>query len=211
MKVLYIIRHGETEWNVAGRMQGRMDSPLTARGEVQAKRHGEVIHGLEGVDAMYVSSAGRTRHTADLVNASLGVSIAYSDALLERDCGTWQGKTLAEVAEFDQEGIVQRQTNPVDHRPGGGENLADMRARFEPLVAELMQVDRLAVVTHGVMSKVMLGYFLELDGDKTRRVRHPNDLFYRVRFSDGVVAVDFFQQTEAGEVCTVPGLSLHEV
>ncbi|MBT6023839.1 MAG: histidine phosphatase family protein, partial [Gammaproteobacteria bacterium] len=49
-KVVYVLRHGQTEWNLAGRMQGRMDSPLTALGEAQADAHGALLKSLGGVD-----------------------------------------------------------------------------------------------------------------------------------------------------------------
>jgi len=67
---IYLFRHGETEWNVAGKMQGRLDSPLTERGRQQALAHGKLLAELPPVECLWVSTANRTRATADFINAS---------------------------------------------------------------------------------------------------------------------------------------------
>ena len=64
---IYLFRHGETEWNVAGKMQGRLDSPLTERGRQQALAHGRLLAKLPPPDCYWVSPAGRTRATAHLI------------------------------------------------------------------------------------------------------------------------------------------------
>ncbi|MCH7942426.1 MAG: histidine phosphatase family protein [Proteobacteria bacterium] len=71
--MIYLVRHGETEWNRAGRMQGQLDSPLTARGEAQALRIGETLcELLDGVDFELVASPlGRTRATAAIIARAL--------------------------------------------------------------------------------------------------------------------------------------------
>ena len=64
---IYLFRHGETEWNVAGKMQGRLDSPLTERGREQALAHGRQLAQLAIPDCSRASSPGRTRATAELI------------------------------------------------------------------------------------------------------------------------------------------------
>ena len=83
-RTIYLFRHGETEWNVAGKMQGRLDSPLTERGRQQALAHGRLLANLTPVECLWVSTANRTRATADLVNAAVNAPQHFSDALLER-------------------------------------------------------------------------------------------------------------------------------
>ena len=87
IKVLYVIRHGQTEWNVAQRLQGRMDSPLTDAGREQASVHGAMLKSLGGVDYLWVSPSGRTRETANLINSHVHARIEFEDALMESDCG----------------------------------------------------------------------------------------------------------------------------
>ncbi len=189
-RVLYVLRHGQTEWNLAGRMQGRMDSPLTALGEAQADAHGALLKSLGGVDELWVSSANRTRATAALVNKHLAAPLRFSDHLLERDCGTWSGKTLAEVAASEPDNWSTRKSDPYHHRPGGGENLLDLGQRFRLLLQDFEPVERLAIVAHGVVSKAILQHFLRLDEAQTIAVKHPNSLLYRL-----VINLDSFDVT----------------
>ena len=192
LKVLYVLRHGQTEWNLAGRMQGRMDSPLTALGEAQASALGALLKTLGGVDELWVSSAGRTKATAALVNKHLAAPVRFSDHLLERDCGTWSGKTLEEVAASEPDNWSARKSDPYHHQPGGGENLLDLGQRFRHLLDDFESVENLAIVAHGVVSKAILQHFLGLDEAQTIAVKHPNNLLYRLVMRAGEVQVTHF-------------------
>ena len=79
--MIYLVRHGETEWNRIGRMQGHLDAPLTMRGEAQARAVGETLCEL-GVDGfhMVASPLGRTRATAAIIAQALGRDPVYSKA-----------------------------------------------------------------------------------------------------------------------------------
>ncbi|MEQ8487022.1 MAG: histidine phosphatase family protein [Pseudomonadales bacterium] len=180
--VLYVIRHGQTEWNVAGRMQGRLDSPLTERGRRQADVHGRTLARDGGVDRLIVSPSGRTRATAELLNAHLAAPLRFEDALMERDCGAWSGLTIDEIASRHPEAWRGRLDDPYHHRPPEGENLPDMERRVAGLLDELLAAGagRVALVTHGVMSRVIVKRLLALDPAEAARVRHPNELCYRV-------------------------------
>ncbi len=179
---VYILRHGQTEWNVALRMQGRWDSPLTAAGRSQAELHGRTLAREGGVDAIIASPLGRTRDTAERVNAYLEAPLRYQDALMERDCGHWSGLTLAEIeAAYPQEWRA-RSEDPYYHRPPGGENLDDMEARVGGFLDAVCAGPerRVALVTHGVMSRVIIRRLLDLAPREAVEVRHPNALFYRL-------------------------------
>jgi broad specificity phosphatase PhoE len=188
---LYIVRHGQTEWNLASRMQGRLDSPLTEAGRAQADMHGRTLARLGGVDVMVASPLGRTRATADLMGAHLNTAARFEPALMERDCGAWSGMTLAEIEAAFPGDWQARAANPYDHRPPGGENLVDMEARIggfvDGLVAEILggAGRSVALVTHGVMSRVLLKRLLRLTPAVAAQVRHPNDLFYRLDIRNG--------------------------
>lgn len=184
LKLLYVLRHGQTEWNAQRRMQGRLNSPLTEQGKVQADAHGAVLKRLGGVDHLWVSTAGRAQQTAALVNAHLQAPIEYSDILVERDCGQWAGKTLSDVESEDADGLQALRDDPYNHRPGGGENLVDLGARIAPLMPKIKQVERAAVISHGVVTKALLQHFLQLSPEEVIRITHPNDLFFRVSFND---------------------------
>jgi probable phosphoglycerate mutase len=182
VRTIYVVRHGQTEWNVATRMQGHMDSALTAVGRLQADLHGRTLARLGGIEALIASPLGRTRETADLVNAHLSLPVRHEAALMERDCGTWSGLTIKEIeAAYPQEWRA-RNDDPYRHRPPEGENLVDMEARVGGLLDGLLHCAErtLALITHGVMSRVVLKRLLDLPPERAVTVRHPNELFYRV-------------------------------
>ena len=182
VRTIYIVRHGQTEWNVAMRMQGHMDSPLTPLGRLQAEVHGRTLARLGGVEKLIASPLGRTRETAALVNAHLSVPVRYETALMERDCGLWSGLTLDQIRAAFPDEWQARSEDPFHHRPPEGENLPDMAARVRGLIDELLEGPErtLALITHGVMSRVILMHLLGLGPEDAVAVRHPNELFYRV-------------------------------
>jgi probable phosphoglycerate mutase len=184
-RTVYIVRHGQTEWNVARRMQGHRDSPLTALGQIQADLHGRTLARQAGIDALIASPLGRTRATAALLNAHLSVPVRYEPVLMERDCGAWSGLTLDEIECAYPDEWRARGGDPYHHRPPAGENLVDMEVRVGGFLDELLSTGErnVALVTHGVMSRVIIKRLLELSPDQAVTVRHPNELFYRVEIS----------------------------
>lgn len=193
-KRLYLIRHGQTEWNVARRMQGRLDSPLTSAGRAQAAVHGRLLSEIASVEQLIVSPSGRTRETACILNSHVRAPIRHDEALLERDCGEWSGLTIEHIERHFPEAWAARQADPFYHRPPGGENHEDLVHRARPLLAELLGGDRAEVglVTHGVMSRAIVTHLLGLTPEDAVRVRHPNELVYRLDIApDGVSAWHF--------------------
>ncbi len=90
-----VLRHGESEWNVAGRWQGRADVPLTERGHRQALLAAER---LDPVDAIVASTLQRASRTAELIGTALGATTPVLDArLVETDVGPWEGLTRDDI------------------------------------------------------------------------------------------------------------------
>jgi broad specificity phosphatase PhoE len=195
MKYLYIIRHGETVWNAEQRMQGRLDSPLNDRGREQARQHAQTLARMGGVDFILSSPSGRTRETTSILNQWLDVPSDFDEALMERDCGLWSGFTIDEIAEAYPEEWAARDVDPFFHRPPDGENLPDLIARVGRCLTALHTLphERVALVTHGVMSRAILTHYLQLPVPEANRVRHPNDLFYRLRFEADAPSPEFFR------------------
>ena len=126
--ILYFARHGETDWNAAGRWQGQTDIPLNDVGRAQARALAERLRG-EGIVAVGSSDLSRARATAEIVAAALGLSVTYVDpALRERAYGVFEGLTLAECEErFPAEWA--RFADPGG-APAGGETLDALAARM---------------------------------------------------------------------------------
>lgn len=185
MKKLYLIRHGQTEWNVEQRMQGRLDSALTELGQQQAITHGGTLQGLGGVDHLFVSPAGRAQETAYLINSFLGAPMSFEEELLERDCGSWSGLTVDEIQQRFPTEWDARDADPFDYRPPGGENLEDLVGRVQGFLDELFALpyETIGIITHGIMSRAILFRLLSLSKPMANRVRHPNNLFYQLDFA----------------------------
>jgi probable phosphoglycerate mutase len=92
---LLLVRHGETDWNADGRLQGQTDRPLSDYGRRQARQLADELAGEE-FDAVYASDLSRARETAEIVGERLGLPVELDAELREKDWGTWEGLTSVE-------------------------------------------------------------------------------------------------------------------
>ena len=96
MTQLLLIRHGETDWNSAGRWQGHSDTPLNEEGRRQASALAEL---LDGADVVYSSDLARAKETAEILAARLTLPVRLDARLRERSFGSWEGLTSVEIEE----------------------------------------------------------------------------------------------------------------
>lgn len=159
---IYLLRHGETEWNAAGRFQGHLDSPLTARGVKQAQAAGRRLAALAvAPGAFFASPLGRARHTAEVVR-SLGdyPTIRWDSRLAEVSLGCWDGLTPVDIdAEWPR---ALDGASPFDwyFRSPDGESHDEAAARVAEWLAEVEGV--VVAVTHGLLSRIIRGLYLGL-------------------------------------------------
>ena len=153
--VLWLARHGETEWSRDGRHTGRTDIPLTPAGEEQARALREPLAAIE-FDRVLSSPLSRARETCDL--AGLGDRAELRDELLEWDYGDYEGITSAEIRQQDPGWLLWRDGCP------GGESPADVGARVDSLIAELLGADgNVAVFAHGHLLRVLAARWIGLE------------------------------------------------
>ena len=137
---VYYIRHGETDWNAAGRLQGHRDIPLNAKGRDQAAHCGNVLRDLlarEGGDPAnldFVSSPlGRATETMELLRPALGLAgdgYRIEPRLIELSFGEWEGSTIALLHQNDPVRISQREHDKWHFVPPGGESYEMVSARM---------------------------------------------------------------------------------
>jgi broad specificity phosphatase PhoE len=137
--VIYFIRHGETEWNAARRIQGSRDNALSALGREQASRCGQLLAALferEGrapADFDYVSSPLlRARTSMELTRAGLGLDPAgyrIDERLAEIRFGAWEGLTFADIKETAADLLAVREQDPWHFVPPGGESYVQLLER----------------------------------------------------------------------------------
>lgn len=182
--MIYLVRHGETLWNREGRMQGHLDSPLTARGEDQARRVGEALRGRVDMDFTMISSPlGRTRRTAHIVCESLdrdAASCTHDDRLKEMTWGSWDGLTLPEIESRDPGALACRARDRWRYVPPGGESYGMLAARLQEWLDGVPAEARLVVVAHGAVGQVLRGLYAGLSRDETMSLDEPQDTFFRL-------------------------------
>lgn len=149
-RLLYIVRHGATDWNESGRIQGHLDIPLNDTGRAQAQRTGARLAGV-GATALYSSDLLRAYETAQIIGQCLGLAVIQHPGLREINFGVWQGLSSLEIRERDPEVYAARRANPYDVAPAGAETWRQFYARaLQALCAILATTaaQRLIVVTH---------------------------------------------------------------
>ncbi|MCK0143333.1 histidine phosphatase family protein [Aliiroseovarius sp. F20344] len=163
---LYVIRHGQTEWNVARRHQGRLDSPLTEKGQTQARDMGQMLSrrvaGRMDIQS-FSSPQGRALHTAQIALTPLGWQVTQDARLCEVSYGAWEGLTRDEIDAGWPEQAAYAEQNPVEWNfsSPGGEGLHDLKARADSFLREL--TGPAIVFTHGVLSRVLRAQWLGLN------------------------------------------------
>lgn len=159
---LYLTRHGETEWNVEGRLQGHKDSPLTLLGRQQAEWLGKSLHNIR-FDAIYCSSSQRACHTAKIIRGPRELTINACDSLKEINMGTWEGRSRAELESTCHEEHSIFWNTPHLYRPqNNGESFIQLRERIIPAIKEIItqhKGDHILIVTHAIALKVVMAHF----------------------------------------------------
>lgn len=172
--ILYFVRHGETDWNKEGRLQGGRDTPLNPFGRVQAEEVGrrlsELVPDLGAVD--FVSSPmERTRHTMEILRGELGLTpdeFRRDERLTELRFGRWEGYTWREIRKTDPAAARAREADKWGFVPPDGESYAALATRLRPFLASLSR-DAI-VVSHGGVARAMLNLFAGVSEDEAPRV-----------------------------------------
>ncbi len=152
------IRHGETAWNVGGRLQGHLDIPLNDTGRLQADRLGRALAGREALSAIYSSDLSRARDTAQALADATGAPITVRPGLRERCFGDLQGLTFEQVSQQRPDDAERWRRRVPDWSPPGGESLLVFQERvtqeLQALTAKNMG-NLIAIVTHGGVLDVL--------------------------------------------------------
>jgi probable phosphoglycerate mutase len=180
MNEIYLIRHGETEWNAQGRFQGKLDSALTDTGVEQAAAIGRCLAGLGlSVDAFVSSPLGRTRQTAAIIAGSAQLPAAQCDDRLgEVSLGSWDGLTHIDI-DAQWPGLLDGST-PFDwfFRSPDGETYESAFRRAECWLEERQGVT--VAVSHGLISRIIRGAYSGLSETDALSLPVPQDVIWRL-------------------------------
>lgn len=154
MTEIWLVRHGETDWNREQRLMGQLDIPLNPLGLQQAASLAAEMTG-QAFDALYASVQIRARQTAEVLAATLNLPLRLDARLCEENIGGWQGLTIAEVHARYPGQWEQRRADPPNFRPpGGGETITEMAARACEAADEIAATwpqGRVLLVSHGIL------------------------------------------------------------
>ena len=187
MTLLYLVRHGETDWNRARRIQGSTDIPLNATGRQQAATTGALLARREW-DGVYSSPLSRAFETASIIAAELGLGTPQTiDAIVERNYGTAEGMTWSEIdGKF-----------PPGTEVPGRESRDEVADRVLPALLQLAEEhpdQSLVVVSHGgVIRSILNAVHPESSGEQIRNgsvhsFRHDDGELTLIAFNDPIEA-----------------------
>lgn len=183
--MIYLLRHGETEWNREGRRQGRLDSPLTSRGILQARACAGSLRGSLGgerVSLFACSPLGRAQETARIVADELrDVPPVRTEPLLaEHHMGDWQGLTSPEIEERYPGSLEERRSDLWTYGIPGGESYEDVSARASAWLDSVASEPVVVAVAHEMINRTVLGAYAGLDPAETLALSHPQNVVYRL-------------------------------
>lgn len=194
MPVLYFIRHGETDFNAEGRLQGRRDTELNAIGRRQAAECGDLLRDLFARDnrspsdfAYVASPLQRARETMEILRRELGLDpSAYTldDRLMEISYGAWEGLTLPEIEARMPGMLDERERDKWDFAPPGGESYRSLTERMSEWYASLT-VDTVAAA-HGGGVRALMALFNVMPKEEATHARIAQGVVYV--FADGKMA-----------------------
>jgi broad specificity phosphatase PhoE len=176
---VFLVRHGATENNVADPplLQGcAVDLGLSAQGRAQAEQAARLLAD-QTLTAVYSSSLRRALETAEIIAKPHELKVAGIEALKEVDVGRWEGRSWGEIARTEPEAHRRFLEDATQFGYPGGENMTQLLERVEPALRQLMRAhigERIVVVGHNVVNRVLVAHVLGVPPRHVRRVSHDN-------------------------------------
>ncbi|ELZ5939563.1 2,3-diphosphoglycerate-dependent phosphoglycerate mutase GpmB [Providencia stuartii] len=212
MLQVYLVRHGETEWNVARRIQGQSDSPLTATGRLQARQVAERIKS-EGITHIITSDMGRTRETAQIIADVCGGEVIIEPRLRELNMGVLEQRKIDSLTEQEE----QWRKSLIDGTEGGripeGESMEELYQRmFAALNSclELPEGSKPLLVSHGIALSTLLSRILGVPAYSERRLRLRNCSISRVDYQNSPWLANGWIVESTGEITHLTQPALDE-
>jgi broad specificity phosphatase PhoE len=196
-KRIYLARHGETDWNREGRIQGHTDMPLNRTGEEQARRLAEAISGLE-IGAIVSSPLKRAARTAEILGEKFGLPASFNDGLIEACFGECEGMNNKEISDKLAKYLVWNGTR-VDWEKSsvpGHEKMAATKLRLKKAFAEIFSdppPDDAMIVSHGVNMRALTG------------VKCKNCACFRAMYDTETGEISDVECVYEGEISHAPG------
>lgn len=180
----YIVRHGQTNWNILGKTQGHGNSDLTEKGKEQARELSEAMVNYP-IDLIFSSDLGRAVQTAEIVGEKIGVKVEKTQALREMGFGVWEGLLIEEIKKDHAKTYDTWRNEPHLVDIPGGENLHIIKERVDNFIEEINKKydnKHILLVSHSVTVRVMLLSFLNSGMENIYRIKQDNTALNIVEF-----------------------------
>ena len=163
--ILWLVRHGQTDWNIEGRYQGQADTSLNPTGIAEA---GEAAQQLAGrpFQKVYSSDLTRAKQTAELIARPRNATILVDPRLREISLGEWEGQLFNLIQVSYPQEVAQRELTPLTFRAPGGESIEDIWRRVKQAVNDINAQnpgEEVVVVSHGLVLATLLAYARDHD------------------------------------------------
>ena len=181
MRLLVLVRHGQTDWNIKGRFQGRRDIPLNSRGVLQAEAASGALRSLR-FGSIWSSPLARALQTAQILAAPHEIEVSIQTDLTEICHGEWEGLSNTVVAEMWPEILAGWHASPQTVTMPGGESLEDVSTRSVRAIERIFTASpegNILVVAHDAVLKVLICHLLDA----------PISSFWRFRLENGSITM----------------------
>lgn len=161
---LYLVRHGETDWNIENKIQGQTDIALNDKGRQQAEEFAAKIADKNyQIERIYTSSKIRARETACIIGSALGIEPRVLPGIEEICLGKWEGYTWKQVRELFEKDYQVWHNNRRYQSPPSGESYQQLLDRLLPALDGIVKKDEgnVLVVTHSAVIMTLLSYIYD--------------------------------------------------
>jgi len=213
MLQVYLVRHGETLWNAERRIQGQSDSPLTDKGETQARQVAERAKAL-GITHIITSDLGRTRRTAEIIADICGCDVTLEPRLRELNMGVLERRPLDSLTEEEEGWRRQLVNGTADGRIPEGESMQELSERMHAALAaclELPEGSRPLLVSHGMALGCLVSTILGLPAYAERRLRLRNCSISRIDYQQSPWLASGWVVETAGDISHLDAPALDEM
>ena len=194
---IFLIRHGETEWNRVGKLQGSSDIRLSPEGLHQAQLLAEHTP-FHAVDAVYSSDLVRAVMTAKILADKFNLPIIKERGLRETSFGDWEGRSLKELAKENPNGFENFFTRPDKVQPPNGETFLQSQARIMNALDEIIadnENKNIIIVTHGAAIRLILCAALYIPIRKMWAVNQNNMALNILTVDEGNFSLELMNST----------------
>ncbi|CAA6798422.1 MAG: Phosphoglycerate mutase family (Rhiz) [uncultured Sulfurovum sp.] len=185
LPTIYLLRHGQTVWNAEGRYQGQLDSPLTKKGEAQAKINALKLKKYIDINSVkfFSSPLGRAKDTAKIIarlNDMNTSDIIFEEAIQEFNYGIFEGQTKEYCKTQYALEFKERETDKFNYIVEGGESYVKVYERLNIWLKSIQNEKVIVVVAHEMINRALRGIYCGMESNEMLTLRQANDVLIKL-------------------------------